>query len=248
MGNKMNSNEKLKLFEELCKNRNEIPEKIKQMYLKSHIDDDKWVADILNMVIIYFDRDVYLKVFKMFVDEGFDWKFCEHTNPDLFYEFFANNYVAKTLEKEDENAILKRHFFEMYNKRMMPKRFEFAGGADFVLLEYVTKYEEFIKKISYISVFSERFLVLIGRETSEVKKALDVYKEKFNVNFGVIYRVLDELRTELILAKKRENKEIEIRLEKSMELVFVFYTETFGKNDITLDDFMMIYENAKKRC
>lgn len=243
----MNREEKAKLFETLSKNRGQIPEMIKDMYHDDHEEDDEWVAGVLDLVMVSFENIVYVKVFRMFVDEGFDWRFMEYKNPELFYEFFGNNYVAKTMSYQEEKGIIINHFFDMYAKRKIPKRFECPGCMDFVLLDYVNNYESFINKIPYVSVFSERFLVLVGKETDDVKKALEYYSKKFNVNFGTIYRILDELRTELELAKRRYDEKHLERIENAMKLVFEFYTENLGTDDITLEDFMTIHEVAKRQ-
>ena len=79
-----------------------------------------------------------------------------------------------------------------------------------------------------------------------IKKALEYYSKKFNVNFGTIYRILDELRTELELAKRRYDDSRVERIEMAMKSVFEFYTENLGKDDISLDDFMTIHEVARR--
>ena len=242
----MNREERVKLFETLSKKRGRIPEEIKEMYLENHEEDDEWVAGVLDLLMVSFENAVYVKVFRMFVDEGFDWRFLEYKNPELFYEFFGNNYVVKTMSYQEEKGIIINHFFDMYVKRKIPKRFECPGCMDFVLLDYVEDYETFINKIPYVSILSERFLVLVGKETSNIKKTLECYSEKFNVNFGTIYRILDGLRTELELSKRRCDEKCVEKIVKSMELVFEFYTEKLGKVEISLEDFMTIHEVAKR--
>ena len=116
----MNREEKVKLFETLSKNRGQIPEMIKDMYLDDREEDDEWVAGVLDLVMVSFENIVYAKVFRMFVDEGFDWRFMEYKNPELFYEFFGNNYVAKTMSYQEEKGIIINHFFDMYAKRKIP--------------------------------------------------------------------------------------------------------------------------------
>ena len=242
----MNREEKIRLFETLSKKRGKIPETIKEMYHENHEDDDEWVSGVLDLVMVSFENTVYVKVFRIFVDEGFDWRFMEYKNPELFFEFFGNNYVAKTMSYQEEKAIITKHFLDMYSKRKIPKRFEVPGCVDFVLLDYVKDYETFINKLPYVSMFSERFLVLVGKESSGVKNALECYSKKFNVNFGTIYRILDELRTELELAKRRYDDSRVERIEMAMKSVFEFYTENLGKDDISLDDFMTIHEVARR--
>ena len=52
----MNREEKAKLFETLSKNRGQIPEMIKDMYLDDHEEDDEWVAGVLDLVMVSFEN------------------------------------------------------------------------------------------------------------------------------------------------------------------------------------------------